>query len=164
MYYIISDAKISEDNLYRYFLIRKWLDNNKIMTYIMLNPSRADGLKDDPTIHKCVKLAMREECGSIYVVNLFASRSSKPAELYINNNPVGPENDFWINKIAKQSQIIVAAWGNHGNFLNRDIEVCERLKSLGLKLYCLGVNKNGSPKHPLARSINLNTKLIQYEY
>lgn len=162
MNYISSDAKISENEIYRYFLKRKWLDNDKVMTYIMLNPSKADALKDDPTIRKCVKLAMREECGSIYVVNLFALRSSKPAELYVNNDPVGPENNFWINKIVKQSQIIVAAWGNHGHFLNRDIEVLNILKSLGLKLYCLGLNKNGSPKHPLARSISIDTKLIKY--
>lgn len=162
--YIISYAEISLCNTYRYFLQRTWDINNKMMTFIMLNPSKADALKDDPTIRKCVMLAKKENCSGIYVINLFALRSSNPEELYIHNDPVGPENNFWINKIAKQSQIIVAAWGNHGHFLNRDIEVLNTLKSLGLKLYCLGLNKNGSPKHPLARSINIDTKLIKYEY
>ena len=66
-------------------------------------------------------------------------------------------------KSQKKSKIIVVAWGNDGNLLNRDIEVCEKLKSLGLNLYCLGLNKNGSPKHPLARNIDINTKLVKYE-
>jgi len=39
----------------------------------------------------------------------------------------------------------VAAWGNHGFFLNRSVEVREIVK--GMK--CLGLNKSGEPKHPL---------------
>lgn len=163
--YIISYAEISLCNTYRYFLQRTWDRdiNNKMMTFIMLNPSKADALKDDPTIRKCVMLAKKENCSGIYVINLFALRSSQPKDLYIHNNPVGPDNDYWIDEITKKSKIIVVAWGNDGNLLNRDIEVCEKLKSLGLNLYCLGLNKNGSPKHPLARNIDINTKLVKYE-
>lgn len=162
MKYIASYAEISDCGMYRYFLKRTWNDNDKIMTYIMLNPSQADALKDDPTICKCVKLANKENCGSLYVINLFALRSSQPNDLYIHNNPVGPDNDYWIDEITKKSQIIVAAWGNHGNLLNRDIEVFKRLKSFGLNLYCLGLNKNSYPKHPLARDVSINTKLSKF--
>ena len=163
MKYITSDAEISSCKTYRYFLQRTWDINNEMMTFIMLNPSKADALKDDPTIRKCVMLAKKENCSGIYVINLFALRSSQPKDLYIHNNPVGPDNDYWIDEITKKSKIIVVAWGNDGNLLNRDIEVCEKLKSLGLNLYCLGLNKNGSPKHPLARNIDINTKLVKYE-
>ena len=162
--YITSNAEISLCETYRYFLQRTWDNSNKIMTFIMLNPSSANHLKDDPTIRKCVMLAKKENCSGLYVINLFALRSSQPKDLYNHYNPIGSENDYWIDKIAKKSQVIVAAWGNHGNFLNRDIDVFNRLKSFGLNLYCLGLNKNGTPKHPLARDINIKTKLINYEY
>lgn len=163
MTYISSYAELSECGQYRYFLKRTWNNNDKIMTYIMLNPSTADASKDDPTIHKCVKFAIREGCGSICVINLFALRSSKPEVLYTHNDPIGPENDYWIDKIAKQSEIIIAAWGNHSNLFNRNIEVVNRLKLYGItNLCCLGLNKTGTPKHPLARDVNINTKLVKF--
>lgn len=165
MNYIAKDVKLSDCKNYRYFLCRQWNNNNKIMTYIMLNPSTADGVKDDQTIRKCVKLAMREDCGSIYVTNLFALRSSKPDVLYTHNDPIGPDNNYWIDNIAKKSEIIVAAWGNHGSYLNRNVEVIESLKLSGItNLYCLGLNKTGAPKHPLAHDINMNTKFIKYDF
>ena len=66
--YITSDAEISSCKTYRYFLQRTWDINNEMMTFIMLNPSKADAVKDDPTIRKCVMLAKKEHCSGIYIL------------------------------------------------------------------------------------------------
>ncbi len=43
----------------------------------------------------------------------------------------------------------VAAWGTQGGHLDRDVFVCNELAKLGRDVKCLGVTKDGHPKHPL---------------
>ena len=42
---------------YRYLLWREWDSSNKTVSFIMLNPSRADGSVNDPTITRCINFA-----------------------------------------------------------------------------------------------------------
>ncbi len=52
---ILRSACISADEQYRYRLDRTWdLELGKVL-FVMLNPSRANGLKDDHTITKCIR-------------------------------------------------------------------------------------------------------------
>jgi hypothetical protein len=41
----------------------------------------------------------------------------------------------------------VAAWGNHGEFLDRGLQVLKLLE--GLPIHVLGKTLKGHPKHPL---------------
>ena len=41
--------------------------------------------------------------------------------------------------------IKVAAWGNHGKFLNRSEKILTSLD----QLHCIKMNKSGEPAHPL---------------
>ena len=47
--------------------------------------------------------------------------------------------------MAKEAAIKVAAWGNHGKFLNRSLEILPSLD----QLHCIKMNKSGEPAHPL---------------
>ena len=58
---------------------------------------------------------------------------------------VGKKNDFWVHEIAKEAVIKVAAWGNHGKFLNRSEKILTSLDQLP----CIKMNKSGEPAHPL---------------
>ena len=72
-------AMISPDGLYRYWLQRETgIDNDKIMLFVMLNPSVADAVENDPTIRRCIGYAKREGFGMLEVVNLFAFISTDP--------------------------------------------------------------------------------------
>lgn len=51
------DAVISDDGRYRYLLWRCWDPNRATVTWIMLNPSTADALQDDPTIRRCISFS-----------------------------------------------------------------------------------------------------------
>ena len=84
---------------YRYLLWREWDGESKIVSFIMLNPSRADAEVNDPTIRRCINFAKAwgAQCVSIAsrrktticacalrrleVVNLFAYRTSQPSLL-----------------------------------------------------------------------------------
>jgi len=80
------------------------------------------------------------------MINLFALRSTDPKSLYNALDPVGPDNDHHIRFVLESSDIIVAAWGNHGSHLSRDKEV---LEIAGGELLALSITKAGMPGHPL---------------
>ena len=83
------------------------------------------------------------------MANLFSLRATNPKDMLKHPEPVGPENDKWIKSIVEDAGLIVAMWGNHGTHLDRAETVSEMLRSMGKDLCCLGLNKNGEPKHPL---------------
>ena len=51
---------------------------------------------------------------------------------------------------------VVAAWGTKGNYLGRDKEVMKLLPYMK----CMGLTKDGYPKHPLY--LKKNTKLMSF--
>jgi len=114
----------------------------------MLNPSTADERILDPTVRRCTGYAMAWGFGSIEIVNLFALRSTDPAELYRADDPVGPDNDLSILWCASSCTIAVAAWGTHGQHLDRGREVVEMLRGK-VALKYLRLTKSGEPNHPL---------------
>ncbi|MEJ2043677.1 MAG: DUF1643 domain-containing protein [Reinekea sp.] len=139
-------AEFSEDRKYRYSLSRIWDREKGFVTFIGLNPSTADETEDDPTIRRCINYAKSWGYGGIHMVNLFAFRATDPKIMKKETNPVGPLNDLWITKQFLESKITIAAWGNHGKHMRRDIHV---KKILDGSLFCLEKSKYGNPKHPL---------------
>ncbi len=115
------------------------------VNFIMLNPSTADEVQDDPTIRRCIGYAKAWGYGGLCITNLFAFRTTEPNVMKAATDPVGPENDKWLTQCARDADIVVAAWGVHGNYLDRDKEVFK----LFPYVTCLGTTKAGHPRHPL---------------
>ena len=113
---------------------------------IGLNPSTADAKRDDPTIRRCMGFARDWGFGGVWVLNLFAFRATYPADLKVADDPVGPRNDRWLRRVARQCDRIVACWGNDGGFMDRSAGVREML---GDRLQAIRVNGSGEPAHPL---------------
>lgn len=144
-----SSAIISECGTYRYRLDRAW-GTEKPAVFVMLNPSTADASKDDPTIRRCMDFARQWHCGGLVVVNLFAFRATKPADLFKAANPRGPKNLHYIFEATKWSQFVVCAWGAHGSFMDQDKSVMACIRRAGDAHLCaLGETKSGQPRHPL---------------
>lgn len=140
-------AKFSPCGLYRYTLTRRVNEaRHTWCVFVMLNPSTADASVDDPTIRACVEFAKRWECGWLEVVNLFAWRSTDPKGLKTCADPIGPLNDGHLFEAAANGDIVVCAWGAHAGA--RGVEVGERLRR-EVGVHHLGLNADGSPKHPL---------------
>lgn len=144
----VGTARISDCGKYRYQLRRVWADALPWCTFVMVNPSTADAENDDPTISKCIRFARSLGYGGLIVVNLFALRATDPRELYSAADPIGPENDLAIYHASNLTSVVIAAWGNHGTLRDRDIHVM-RNSLASREVRCLGINKNGTPKHPL---------------
>jgi hypothetical protein len=138
-------AVVDESGYYRYTLTRIWNASGARVTFVMLNPSTADGYQDDPTIRKCIGFAKKWGYGSLEVVNMYAWRATCPKDLDLVERPVGKENDSYIRTAIQRSSSVVAAWGADGT---GPIRLREMLSLIG-NAFCLGRTKNGSPRHPL---------------
>lgn len=143
---MISNAVISDCGVYRYRLDRSWADG-PCMGFIMLNPSTADAMKDDPTIRRCISFARREGCGRLVVVNLFPYRATLPASLWAAPEPVrsgGAPALHALTQAANEADVLVAAWGANTKGAEHTA-----LALFGDRLLCLGTTRAGKPRHPL---------------
>lgn len=144
----LRGANFSPDRVYRYGLWRKWTNNpQSTCLFIMLNPSTADDMYDDPTVSGCGKRSRMWGYDMMVVCNLFAYRATDPEKMKEASDPVGPDNDKYIRLWAEKADEIIAAWGNHGQFMDRDKEVL-RLCS-DMDIYRLSLTGTGHPSHPL---------------
>lgn len=114
----------------------------------MLNPSTADAEFDDATIRRCMSFAVSAGYGGIVVGNLFAWRATKPDDLKVSVDPVGPDNDAMLRSIIASGDSVVCAWGNQA-FAERDAIVLDMIRNAKKIPYCLGHTKKGHPRHPL---------------
>jgi hypothetical protein len=142
-----SGAAFSDDRVYRYRLWRIWDRSKDLACWVMLNPSTADEFELDPTCRRVDGFTRRWGYGGWYVGNIFALRSTDPRELYRHQEPVGPDNDRAILEMATESQIVIAAWGNHGRYQGRGRQMMKLLA--GHDVHVLGKTKGGDPRHPL---------------
>lgn len=148
--FIRADAILSECEIYRYRLSRRWGDGPACL-FIMLNPSTADALQDDPTIRRCIGFAMREGCGALEVVNLMAFRTADPADLPDDPEIAsGPDNLDHIRAALQAADgPVIAAWGAHPKAEAGRELVCRILAQMNRSAYHLKRTKSGAPGHPL---------------
>ena len=154
-----SGAKFSPDRIHRYSLWRNWERSKGVAMFIGLNPSTADEIKNDPTVTRCINYAKQWGYGGMIMSNIFAYRATDPKVMKTAKDPIGPDTDQWLFKSAEISDLIVAAWGNHGGFMDRGKNVFQLFK--GIDLHCLAMNKTGHPKHPLYCSSALKPEPIR---
>lgn len=154
-----STAVYSECERYRYALTRIWDADGRRAHFVMLNPSTATEVQNDPTVERCERRARTLGFGSFTVTNIFAWRDTDPRGMKAASDPIGPENDAAIIRASEKANQIIAAWGTHGAHLGRGAHVEQLLRTLGKPLYHLGLSKAGHPKHPLYISYTQHPQL-----
>lgn len=144
-----SVAIYSDCERYRYSLTRVWDGAGKKVHFVMLNPSTATEVQNDPTVERCERRARALGYGAFRVTNIFAWRDTDPAKMRKAPEPIGPANDAAIIEASRWSDHTICAWGTHGEHLQRGPEVAAFLRQENVPLYHLGLSKHGHPKHPL---------------
>lgn len=146
-----SSAVISDCGRYRYRLDRVWDDGLPTLTWVMLNPSTADAEQDDPTIRRVRRFSKEWGYGGFTVVNVYAWRATKPSDL--PDSDVVAAGPLWQQHFteAVESAPVVVAWGARGasRACQDLLGVLLRRRSLFGPPLCLGVTKDGHPRHPL---------------
>lgn len=144
-----SVAVFSDCERYRYLLTRIWDPAGRKALFIMLNPSTADEIKNDPTVERCERRARALGFGAFRVCNIFAFRATDPKVMRAASNPNGSENDAAIIDSCGWADQVICAWGTHGAYQNRGDAVANLVKASGQSALHLGLSKAGHPKHPL---------------
>lgn len=144
-----STALYSDCERYRYALTRTWDETGKRALFVMLNPSTATEVQNDPTVERCERRARTLGFGSFRVTNIFAWRDTDPRNMRAAAEPIGPHNDATLLDSAAWADQIITAWGAHGEHLDRGRTVEKLLRDTQLPLFHLGLTKAGHPKHPL---------------
>lgn len=142
-----SGAEFSPGRTWRYMLWRRWAAGGNMVMFVGLNPSTADEEVNDPTIRRCIGFAKFWGFSGLFMANAYGLRSTDPSVLTTVDDPVGEGNDAAIAARLSEASLVVAAWGTH----------CSRERTLAMRallassetVYCLGRNRDGSPKHPL---------------
>lgn len=145
-----TGAWFSDDRKYRYSLWRVWDAKKPMLCYCMLNPSTADENENDPTVERCQRRAQALGYGGMFVVNIFAYRSTDPKKLKKVRDPIGSYNDAKLMDVFKECKTIICGWGKHGSLFDRGNYVLGLIRYGARKEpHALKLNKDGSPAHPL---------------
>lgn len=145
-----SWARLSDCEVYRYALGRRWSNDGEVLAFVMLNPSTADAAIDDPTIRRCIGFAKRDGYQGVVVHNLYGFRATDPKALLRCPDPIGPQNDDYLRltltERIRRGLPTIAAWG-----ANAQAWRAEEVLGLvpGVDWRCLGTTKDGHPRHPL---------------
>lgn len=167
--YVGSGADISPCGKHRFLLWREWrgthchdnwrwlgakdgagaeMGEPKSALFVMLNPSTADGDKDDATIRRCVGFAKSWRYEKLVVVNLYSFRATKPRDLFAAGDAADHfRNQEVIANASLRAGIVIAAWGAHGAEGDRGEIV--RGWMFDRPVHHLGLTKDGHPRHPL---------------
>ena len=141
-------AVFSDDMKYRYEL---WRGNSGsgTLAMVMLNPSIGTECVNSKTLDICLGIMKSLKYSRLVIGNLFAYRSQNPDVLYKVPNPVGVDNNAYLSRIAKEGDMLIYAWGNHGALNgHRCKEVINLLSAYHPK--CLGLTSLEQPRHPLS--------------
>ncbi len=154
-------ATFSDDGVYRYELggdigpvepLLSVTRQVKLILWIMLNPSTADGIDDDPTIRTIVTFSELWGYNRLIVGNLYAYRATRTRDLFKAMNAstyvVGPGNDRRLARMVERVRVadgrVMAAWGRGGTPRR-----AQEVHALAGEMWCLKTNNDGSPVHPL---------------
>lgn len=158
-----SGADISICGRYRYSLTREWDSKKPSVLFIMLNPSKADALKDDPTVTRCIGFAKDWGYGKLVIANLFAYRETNPLMLLHIDDPLGRDNMSYLSSAMRQADLIVCAWGNPSLVKLFGAEKQFKLiLSQPKPLHYLGLTTDGTPRHPLYLPKSLTPILFEH--
>ena len=160
-----ADASFSPCGLYRWELHRPVLrssgeDGLRLLLFVGLNPSTADGDRDDPTLRRLQAFARDWGYDQLVVLNLFGRISASPAALGRCRDPVGQCSDqvlrSWFGRWSgSPSWDLWLGWGEAGSLHNRDQRVEMMLaEALAMRVQgrpplVIGTTRNGQPRHPL---------------
>ena len=148
---MLGKAVFNDTMTRRYLLSREWSDAPSIH-FIMLNPSIGNEEVLETTTKGVLKRAKTWRFGKMYVTNMYSLIDANPNAIRAENM-MEPDNIKHILSI--NATMNVCAWGNHGE----SGQECILGLLEGRELWCLGLNKNGTPKHPLHLSHSMEPQV-----
>lgn len=144
---------MSDCGRYRQRLWREWDADLPRCAFILTNPSAARHDVTDPTDTRIYMRSVALGFGRYDIGNLAPLISSKPKILHTHPDPFGAADygNQVLLEIVESADMVICGWGADPFLAGRARAVLQLLRDAGHgpKLHCLGLNKDGSPRHPL---------------
>lgn len=154
----------------RYFLEKRWDMGGKVLGAIMMNPSNAGAIENDPTIEKLIKYAKYNDFSALYIINIIPVIDSQSV------NIKGKQDSFvsddkqikCFEYVLDNTDCIYIGWGRTGQkylpILLTDTELKNKFLANLQKFFVTGISDKNFPYHPLQKRQGLprleeNTKL-----
>lgn len=162
---VIGGATFSDCGRYRQALTRDWTPEGatrRAVLFIGMNPSVADAEASDPTCHRELMFARDWGFTRYLKGNVLDWRATSPKD--IPKEPdlaCSAQNIPVLTQMAQEAELVVMAYGKlHKRFDGIVAQVIDAMQAEGHALQCLGLNKDGSAKHPLY--LRKDTKLMAF--
>ncbi|MEM6587897.1 MAG: DUF1643 domain-containing protein [Pseudomonadota bacterium] len=162
---VIGGARFSECGRYRQALTREWTQAGtapRAVLFVGMNPSVAAADVSDPTCHRELMFAQDWGFTRYLKGNVLDWRATSPKDIpHDPDEACSAENIPVLQDMAGEAELIIMAYGKlhkrHHGVLER---VINAMVESGKPLQCLGLNKDGSAKHPLY--LRKDTRPIHY--
>lgn len=144
-------AIVSPCDKYRWLIWETW-SLDPFLGMVLLNPSRASHLVDDPTWDRSrmrAATSLTPRYGGLLLFNSFAYRATDPDDMKAADDPIGPLNNQFIDAALDSVDRLICGWGAGGGHLGRDEQMKARMRAKGITPFCLTLTKGGQPGHPL---------------
>ena len=162
---VVGSATFSNCGRYRQALTRDWTAKDaarKAVLFIGMNPSVADASASDPTCHRELMFAKDWEFTRYLKGNVLDWRATSPKDIPRDPTMAASSDNLTVLvEMATEAELVVMAYGKlHQRYAGIVNEVITVMNATKGPLKCLGLNKDGSAKHPLY--LRKDTKLITF--
>ncbi|MDT8327068.1 MAG: DUF1643 domain-containing protein [Roseovarius sp.] len=162
---VIGGAAYSDCGRYRQMLSRDWTPKGgtpRTVLFVGMNPSVASAEVSDPTCHR--ELGFARDWGFTRYLkgNVLDWRATSPKDIpHDPTEACSALNIPALVEMAQEAELVVMAYGKLPSRYHSVVgEAIAAIVRSGRPLKCLGLNKDGSAKHPLY--LRKDTTLIDY--
>lgn len=148
-------AEFNDDRTRRFRLWRIWDYTRPRLIVIGTNPSDADENTNDPTAERVERRGRRLGYGGIEMINMMdiietdsRKLSQMPSSVRCSEGNVSRIKTA-IGMASRREADILCAWGKPGHKFGPVAWLTTQANRAGVTLFCLKLNKDGSPVHPL---------------
>lgn len=144
---------------------------NKTLVVVGCNPSTASDLVLDNTMQNTIKIAEYNAYDGLAMINLYPQRISSPDNLHTTLDETMHTANLneiknFIQSLGKVD--VMLAYGgllHKRKYLTKCLtDILDTIAPFTDNIYCFGVNKDGTPKHPCPRTgLPSNPKLMPYQ-
>lgn len=164
----MNRAVFSPDRVYRYWLERDVAPDGLTFVYFGVNGSTADETREDQTSKKWIEFTRRNGGRRYIAVNPFAYTATKVGVLATAEDPIGPDNERFLEEAIADADVLVPCWGSraklpkhlHGELDNLLLAIL-LAKVNGVPVKVFGFTESGDPKHPLM--LGYTTPLLDWD-
>jgi hypothetical protein len=158
-----SGAVFNDKRDRRFLLWRSREDGAGIISFTLLNPSTADEIKNDPTVLRCWIRSQEMGFKTMLLTNIFSYRSTDPKGIVIEEAAELLENIVTIRRSAIRADLVVCAWGIHGQLDRRGHQILGMMRQDRIPVHVFGMTKSGEPRHPLYLPYNLKPTPLDWD-